>query len=147
MLSLSRQMDYQLILSYVWKCWFRKLLRQDRCQWNISSCVPARLPFTFLSPASSKVSGVVLNCINMQEFIDCLPWHFCRQGKSILPSPSALITGSWQSYLSLVKDKLRHRAVRLGAEGARLRGSLQEEGCTWGIFTLICLMCREPWLP
>lgn len=59
----------------------------------------------FLSPASSKVSAVVLNCINMQEFIDCLPWHFCRERKGALHSPSALITGSWQCYLSLVKDK------------------------------------------
>lgn len=58
------------------------------------------------------MSGVVLNCINMQEFIDCLPWHFCREGKSVLQSPSALITRSWQSYLSLVKDKLRLRVER-----------------------------------
>lgn len=69
------------------------------------------MPFTFLSPAFSKVSGVVLNCINMQEFIDCLSWHFCREGKRVLQSPSALITGSWQYYLSLVKDKPRLRAV------------------------------------
>lgn len=67
--------------------------------------MPDSLAFTFLSPASSKVSGVVLNCINMQEFIDCLPWHFYREGKRALQSPSALITGSWQYYLSLVKDK------------------------------------------
>lgn len=98
----------------------------------------------FLSHASSKVSGVVLNCINMQEFIDCLPWHFCREGKRVLQSPSALITGSWQCYLSLVKDKPRHQAVTQRAEGAHLLGSLQEEGCLWGLFTLICLMCWEP---
>lgn len=122
-------------------CW------QDWCHQHISSCVPHSLPFTFLSPASSKVSGVVLNCINMQEFIDCLPWHFCREGKRVLQSPSALITGSWQCYLSLVKDKPRHRALTHRAEGARLLGSLQEEGCLWGIFTLICLTCWEPWLP
>lgn len=101
----------------------------------------------FLSPASSKVSGVVLNCINMQEFIDYLPWHFCREEKRALQSPSALITGSWQCYLSLVKDKPRHGAATHGAEGAHLPGSLQEEGCLWGIFTLICLMCQEPFLP
>lgn len=124
-------------------CGVRKLLRQAWCHWHISSCVP----FTFLSPASSKVSGVVLNCINMQEFIDCLPWHFCREGKRVLQSPSALITGSWQCYLSLVKDKPRHRTVTRRAEGAHLLGSLQQEGCLRGIFTLICLMCREPWLP
>lgn len=73
--------------------------------------MPDSLPFTFLSPASSKVSGVVLNCINMQEFIDCLPWHFCREGKRALQSPSALITGSWQYYLSLVKDKPKARSA------------------------------------
>lgn len=122
-------------------CW------QDWCHRHISSCVPDSLPFTFLSPASSKVSGVVLNCINMQEFIDCLPWHFSREGKRVLQSPSALITGSWQCYLSLVKDKPRHRAVTHEAEGARLLGSLREEGCPWGIFTLICLMFWESWLP
>ena len=105
-------------------CW------QDWCHHRISSCVLwASLPFTFLSPASSKVSGVVLNCINMQEFIDCLPWHFCREGKRVLQSPSALITGSWQCYLSLVKDKPRHRAER-----AQLLGSLQERGMSPGRF-------------
>lgn len=135
-------MDHRVILVCVcWGCWVRKL--QDWCHQQFSSCVPGTLPFTFLSPASSKVSGVVLNCINMQEFIDYLPWHFCREGNRVLQSPSVLITGSWQCYLSLVKDKPRHQAVTHRTEGAHLLGSLQEEGCLWGIFTLMCLIFHK----
>lgn len=50
------------------------------CQ--IVSCLS---PFYHLPAA--RVSGVVLICINMQEFIDCLPWQFCGEGKRVLQSP------------------------------------------------------------
>lgn len=136
------EIDHQVIL--VWVCVEgvgSESCRIDVTRSSAAACqVLTSLPFTFLSLASSKVSGVVLNCINMQEFIDYLPWHFCWEGNRVLQSPSVLITGSWQCYLSLVKDKPRHRAVTHRTEGAHLPGSLQEEGCLRGIFTLMCLI-------
>lgn len=65
----------------------------------------------------------------MQEFIDCLPWHFCWEGKRALHSPSALITGSWQCYLSLVKDKPKAPSAntlscRSSSDGESSRGKV-----------------------
>lgn len=94
----------------------------------------ASLLFTFLSPASSKVSGVVLNCINMQEFIDRLPWHFCREGKTVLRSPSALITGSWQCYLSLVKDKSKASSTNTVSSRSLSAGESSGRGGASGAF-------------
>lgn len=70
-------------------------LRLDVADIAAALCQVACLsPFYHLPP--SEVSRVGSNCINMQEFIDCLPWLFCWEGLRVLQSPSALITRSWQ---------------------------------------------------